>query len=74
MSGKVFLGLTSTMQRIKCLAQGHITVPPMRPEPATSRSRVRHSTREPPSYLYYTIIDFNEVDIRIYLPEKVIIH
>ena len=24
--------------------------------------------------LYYTIIDFNEVDIRIYLPEKVIIH
>ena len=22
--------------------------------------------------LYYTIIDFNEVDIRIYLPEKVI--
>ena len=25
-------------------------------------------------YIYYTIIDFNEVDIRIYLPEKVIIH
>ena len=23
---------------------------------------------------YYTIIDFNEVDIRIYLPEKVIVH
>ena len=23
---------------------------------------------------YYTIIDFNEVDTRIYLPEKVIIH
>ena len=23
---------------------------------------------------HYTIIDFNEVDIRIYLPEKVIIH
>ena len=23
---------------------------------------------------YYTIIDFNELDIRIYLPEKVIIH
>ena len=23
---------------------------------------------------YYTIIDFNEVGIRIYLPEKVIIH
>ena len=26
------------------------------------------------SLLYYTIIDFNEVDIGIYLPEKVIIH
>ena len=26
------------------------------------------------SLQYYTIIDFNEVDIRIYLPEKVIIH
>ena len=26
----------------------------------------------PTSGLYYTIIDFNEVDIRIYLPEKVI--
>ena len=24
--------------------------------------------------IYYTIIDFNEVDIRIYLPDKVIIH
>ena len=24
--------------------------------------------------IHYTIIDFNEVDIRIYLPEKVIIH
>ena len=23
---------------------------------------------------YYTIIDFNEIDIRIYLPEKVIIY
>ena len=26
------------------------------------------------NWQYYTIIDFNEVDIRIYLPEKVIIH
>ena len=26
------------------------------------------------SIKHYTIIDFNEVDIRIYLPEKVIIH
>ena len=28
----------------------------------------------PEMSLLYTIIDFNEVDIRIYLPEKVIIH
>ena len=27
-----------------------------------------------PSELYYTIIDLNEVDITIYLREKVIIH
>ena len=27
-----------------------------------------------PSIKYYTIIDFNEVDIRIYLSVKVIIH
>ena len=25
------------------------------------------------AYNYYTIIDFNEVDIRIYLPKKVIV-
>ena len=37
-SGWVFLGLTSTKQRIKCLAQGHNTVPPVRLEPATPRS------------------------------------
>ena len=28
----------------------------------------------PKGVYYYTIIDFNEEDIRIYLPEKVIIH
>ena len=31
----IFLGWTSTMQRLKCLAQEHITVHPMRLEPAT---------------------------------------
>ena len=52
MSGRVFLGRTSTKQRIKCLAQGHITVPPVRLEPATPRSRVKHSTTEPPRSLF----------------------
>ena len=35
MSGLVFLGLTSTKQRIKCLAQGDNTVAPVRLDPAT---------------------------------------
>ena len=35
MSGLVFLGLTSTKQRIKCLAQGYNAVAPVRLEPAT---------------------------------------
>ena len=34
---------------------------------------IGHVTVKYPVY-YYTIIDFNEVDIRIYLPEKVIFH
>ena len=33
-----------------------------------------HTTVQLVTLRYYTIIDFNEVDIRIYLPEKVIIH
>ena len=36
MSGLVFLGLTSTKQRIKCLAQAHNTVSPVRLKPATT--------------------------------------
>ena len=35
MSGWVFLGLTSTKQRIKCLAQGHNTGPLVRQETTT---------------------------------------
>ena len=50
MSGQVFLGLTSTKQRIKCLAQEHHTVAPMRLLPATPRSQVKHSTTEPPRF------------------------
>ena len=44
------MGLTSTKQRIKCLAPGHNAVPSVRlsNEPATPRSRVKHSTTEPP--------------------------
>ena len=37
MPGQVFLGLTSTKQRTRCLAQGHNAVAPVRIEPATSR-------------------------------------
>ena len=54
MSGWVFLGLTSTKQRIKCLAQGHNPVSPMRLEPTTPPSPVKNSTTEPShsSYRY----------------------
>ena len=37
-----------TKQGIKCLDQGHNTVPPVRLEPATLPSRGKHSTTEPP--------------------------
>ena len=37
-SGRVFLGLTSTKQRLMCLAQGHNTATPVRLETATPRS------------------------------------
>ena len=43
-SGRVFLGWTSTKQRIKCLAQGHNTVPPVRLEPALVRAAWTEST------------------------------
>ena len=46
MSGRVFLGWTSTKQGLMCLAQGHNTVTPVRLEPATSRSWVKHFTNE----------------------------
>ena len=50
MSGRVFLGLARTKQRIKCVAQVHNEVH----EPAISRSRVKHSTTKPlpSSFLY----------------------
>ena len=41
-----FLVCTSAKKRIKCLAQGHNTVPPVRLEPATPLSQVVHSTTE----------------------------
>ena len=52
MLGQVFLGLTSTKQRIKGLSQGHNKVSPVRFEPAKPQSRVKHSTTEP---LHYSI-------------------
>ena len=46
MSGQAFLGRTSTMQRIKYLAQGHNTVTPsaVRLKLATPRPPVHRST------------------------------
>ena len=46
MSGRVFLGLTSTKQGLMCLAQVHNTVALVRFEPATRRPQV-NSTTEP---------------------------
>ena len=43
MSGRVFLGRTSSKQK----TQGHNTVSPMRLKPATPRPPVKHSTTEP---------------------------
>ena len=48
MSGRVFLGWTSTKQRIESLAQGHNTVPLVRLKPTTPRSWVKYSTIELP--------------------------
>ena len=47
--GQVFMGLTSTMLGLMCLAQGHNVVTPVRLKPAAPRSRVQHSTTEPPT-------------------------
>ena len=47
MSGRNFLAWTSTKQRIKCLAQRHNTVSPVRLEPAMPQPQVKHSTTEP---------------------------
>ena len=43
----LFLGLTNTKQRLKCLAQGHNTVPLVSLEAGTPRSQVKHSITEP---------------------------
>ena len=47
MSEWVFLGLTSTKQRIKCPPQGHKPVPLVRFEQANPQSWVKHSTTKP---------------------------
>ena len=46
MSGKVFLGWTSTKLGLMCLAHGHNTTM-VRLELATPRSQVKHPTTEP---------------------------
>ena len=49
-----------------CLAQGHSAVPPVRLEPVSPRSQVKHSTTEPlhslkvNAILYFTIDNYYE--------------
>ena len=52
MSGRVFLGWTSTKQGLMCLAQGHNTLTPVRLEPAILQSPVKHSTTKPLGSLF----------------------
>ena len=44
MSGWVFLGWTSTKQRNKCFALGHIPMPPVSSNPQPLDLKVKHST------------------------------
>ena len=53
-----------------CLAQGHNAVMPVRLEPATPRSRVKHSTTEPIpesdlgfNYMYFSALHFTHLVI-----------
>ena len=48
----VLPGWTGTEQRIKCLAQGHNAVPPVKLELATPRSQVKYS-HAPLSYTFF---------------------
>ena len=59
MSQRVFLSWTVTKQGIKCLAQGHNAVPPVKLEPATPRSRVKYSTTALP----FVLILANSADL-----------
>ena len=54
MSGWIFLGRFRCKQRIKCLAQ--VEVPPLRLEPATPWSQVKHSITVPPRFSHYPYI------------------
>ena len=45
-----------TKQELMCLAQGHNALTPMRLEPTTPQSRVKHSTTEPPCSLEILVI------------------
>ena len=55
MSERVFLGWTRTKEGLMCLTQGHKAVTPVRLEPATPRSRVKHSNTEPLCSLGYKL-------------------
>ena len=56
MSRRIFLGSTSPKLGLMCLAHGHNAVAPVRLEPATPRSRVKHSTTEPLRSLKYQLL------------------
>ena len=59
MSG-CFLGQTSTLKRIKYLAEGYFTVHQVRLEPDTPQSQVKHSTTD--SNLFESCFDGNPKD------------
>ena len=46
MSGRIFLGWTSTKLELMSLAHGHNAVTPLRLEPVAPLSRVKHATTE----------------------------
>ena len=46
---------------LMCMAQGHNAVPPVRLQPATLRSGVKHSATEPLRYILYILLNLGIV-------------
>ena len=63
--GSSWVEPVSTKQGLMCLAQRHTAVTPVRFEPATPRSRVKHSTTEPLRFLVF----FVNILVRFYSPK-----